>query len=52
MCFNFLGGETLKKIHEDSGVTIEINRNVPDNMPFRAFSLQGLLFNIDLGYII
>lgn len=35
------GGETLKFIHQDTKVDIEINRDVPQDSPVRTFHLRG-----------
>ncbi|XP_047134243.1 far upstream element-binding protein 3 isoform X2 [Hydra vulgaris] len=35
------GGETLKYMHTETGINIEIKRNVPDSSPFRTFNLRG-----------
>lgn len=35
------GGETLKHIHNETKVNIEINREVPEVSPFRVFHLRG-----------
>lgn len=35
------GGETLKYIHQDTKVDIEINRDIPQDSPVRTFHLRG-----------
>jgi len=35
------GGETLKYIHKETQVLIDINREVPDSAPFRVFHVRG-----------
>ena len=47
MKYNFciiVGGETLKFIHNESKVNIEINREVPQDSPFRVFHVRGKYF--------
>jgi len=35
------GGETLKFIHNETKVIIDINRDIPENAPFRVFHVRG-----------
>lgn len=35
------GGETLKHIHHESKVNIDINREIPTDLPFRVFHVRG-----------
>lgn len=35
------GGETLKYLHNETKVNIDINREIPDHSPFRVFHVRG-----------
>ena len=40
--FIVIGGESLKHIHHESKANIDINREIPTDLPFRVFHVRGI----------